>query len=72
MIHFDLDDEQAAKVFKWNRKHLDHCPLYGKDGAIGGRVSYTFTPTSLGQIVKVKCACGSEDSEVDLTDYENW
>ena len=38
-------------------------------GAIGGRLSYRFTPTGLGEIVVVTCACGEE---VDLSFSEDW
>ncbi len=38
-------------------------------GAIGGVTSFTFTPTGLGVIVKVRCGCGEE---VDITDFDSW
>lgn len=38
-------------------------------GAIGGALTYSFTPTTLGVVIKVKCACGKE---IDVTDYEGW
>jgi len=37
-------------------------------GAIAGGMTYSFTPTGLGTIIKVKY--GNE--ELDLTDYDNW
>lgn len=39
-------------------------------GAIGGGVTYQFTPTSLGVVCKVRHAL--TNAELDLTDYENW
>jgi hypothetical protein len=39
------------------------------EGAIGGGITYEFTPTSLGEVVKVRY--GSEDV-LDLTDYDEW
>lgn len=41
-------------------------PYYG---AIGGELSYTFTPTGIGMVVKVTHANGAE---IDLTDYDAW
>lgn len=66
---FSIPKEKVIKFNDWNNKHKEKCPLYMKDGAIGGRLTFTFTPTGLGEIVKVKCACGEE---LDLTDYEGW
>ncbi len=42
--------------------------VYPYFGAIGGEVTYRFTPTSIGTAVHVE-ACGHE---LDLTDYESW
>ena len=38
-------------------------------GASGGAISYQFTPTTLGTVVKVRCECGQEE---DITDYRAW
>jgi hypothetical protein len=50
---------------------LRHCAFHktANQGAIGGRLTYCFTPTNLGTIIKIKCACGEE---LDLTNYESW
>lgn len=37
-------------------------------GAVGGDLTYSFRPTSIGTIFTVK-SCGHE---LDLTDYESW
>ena len=37
-------------------------------GAIGGGLTYSFTPTSIGVIVKVSYL----DYELDVTDYDEW
>lgn len=42
--------------------------VYPYFGAIGGDLTYSFTPTSIGTIIKVE-SCGHE---LDLTDYESW
>lgn len=42
-------------------------PYYG---AIGGGLTYSFTPTGLGVVVKVKEYYTGE--ELNLTDYDSW
>lgn len=39
-------------------------------GAIGGALTYSFTPTSIGMVVVVKN--GHTGNEIDLTDYRSW
>lgn len=38
------------------------------EGAIGGGLTYCFTPTSLGIVLVVKYG----DQELNLTDYDSW
>ena len=71
-IRFELDKGQESEYEEWKTKHDKHCKLRGKDGAIGGRISFKFIPTSLGCIVRIKCACNSSDSELDLSHSEDW
>jgi hypothetical protein len=56
---------QYEKLGRWDEK------CNGKPtGASGGRFTYSFTPTSLRVVIKVKCnLCGDE---IDLTEYEDW
>ena len=42
-------------------------PYYG---AIGGALTFEFTPTSIGCAVKVKH--GYTKNEIDLSDYDSW
>jgi hypothetical protein len=37
-------------------------------GAIGGALTYCFSPTSIGMVTIVKCG----DMELNLTDYGSW
>ena len=60
---FELCSEEIKKLNEWD-KH--ECTVKNNQGAIGGRLTFFFTPTSLGTIIKVKCGCGEE---IDLTDY---
>ena len=68
MPHFGLNDEEMTKLNKWLKKHDKTCPFKKEQGAIGGRLTYSFTPTGLGIITEVECAC---KEKIDLTDY-NW
>ena len=71
-MKFEIDREQMIKLGEWIEIHNNSsCPFSDPmtTGAIGGRMTYSFTNTSLGQLCKAKCACGQE---VDLTNYENW
>jgi len=67
---FLLQGEAWAAALAWLTLH--NCPSHGKDAlqtAIGGEITYTFTPTSLGVVKKVKCACGAS---CDVSDYQDW
>lgn len=68
-MKFELNETEIQKYALWNSKHIKTCPIYGMSGAIGGRLSFIFTPTSLGVITSVKCACGKEKT---LTDFNEW
>lgn len=61
---FEIDKE----TFEWCEEHKKFCKIKST-GAIGGRYTYSFTPTGLGVISTVKCACGEE---FDSTNYEKW
>lgn len=69
---FKLDPDEVARYKAWETEHIknnhggDH-----PDGmtAIGGAITFTFTPTGLGVIKHVKCACGES---ICLTNFENW
>ena len=66
---FSLDDSKRSPLAKWLKEHDETCRYAAlmKQGAIGGRLTYSFTPTHLGVIVKVQCSCGEE---CDVTDYD--
>jgi hypothetical protein len=63
---FSLDEDQMIKANNWRGAH--DCPITN-EGAIGGKTTYCFTPTGIGTVTVVKCACGKE---INLTDYESW
>jgi hypothetical protein len=68
---FELDEKETKEFKEWDENHKNTCK-YGdpmKQGAIGGRLTFSFTPTSIGCLVKIQCACGEEK---DLTNTEGW
>lgn len=76
MYKFHLDDAELEALSKWIAEHNKVCPFYddgttisSKSGAIGGRLTYAFTPTSIGLVSKIECACGGK---TDVTDYGSW
>jgi hypothetical protein len=62
------NEDEEKQIKEWNRKHDRKCPILKnhKDkttspyGTIGGGRTYTFTPTSIGTIMTIECACGEE------------
>lgn len=71
---FNLTDEDFVKFAEW--KATLPCPTglnedgFPVGGAIGGRWTYSFTPTSIGCVVKIKD--GISGQELDLSDYNHW
>ncbi len=68
--------EELETFVTWQKEHDKTCPYYDDGtkavspaGAIGGILTYCFTPNGIGCVFIVKCACGKE---VDCTDYESW
>lgn len=68
---FTISSAQYKKLTKWREDHEKVCAYKGNVGAIGGNITYQFTPTSIGMILKVRCSCSLRDS-IDLSDYEDW
>ena len=68
-MNFELTGEEETKYKKWIAKHDKKCPLKNHEGAIGGRLTFSFTPTGLGLITEVRCGCGGK---INLTDCEQW
>ena len=67
MISFTLDDEQEILLRNWQKNHA--CKYRLEDGnrytsTFGGADTFTFIPTSVEEVVIVKCACGAE---IDLS-----
>lgn len=67
-MKFVLSETEVKKMNDWLKSHNETCPNAGskKQGAIGGRLTYYFTPTTLGVFSSVKCVCGAEEFLTDL------
>jgi hypothetical protein len=64
---FRLTWSELARAQIFQRRHRTR---HGKDRtAIGGRFSYSFTPTGLGIIAAIHCACRKK---LTLTDFSEW
>ena len=66
-MQFILTEKQEIELTKWlktkDRKNF-------KNSTIGGHYEYIFTPHSLGVTLIVKCL--GDDTEINLTDYDNF
>lgn len=72
---FKLSEEQGKKLDDWVAEQDAKVAAIQKRerayyGCSGGAYTYSFTPTSLGTVVKV--VNGVTKEEIDLTDYEDW
>ena len=65
--YFVILKHEQKKLDEWMKEH--ECDLVNYSGAIGGRLTYSFTPTSVGCITRVTCGCGDE---ITLTDFNDW
>lgn len=63
---FTLDEVEEKKVSEFRELHRHKGENFG---AIGGHISYQFTPTGLGAMAAILCACGDKE---DLTDFSAW
>lgn len=60
---FSITDEEWNKIKEWDNIHECTYKSYGikkYNGEINENLSITFFPTSIGEIVKIKCSCGQE------------
>jgi hypothetical protein len=71
---FGLNESQKRKLSDWEREleakikaKEGYSPYYG---ATGGQLTFMFTPTNLGVVVKVE-HCYTKET-IDLSEYENW
>jgi hypothetical protein len=66
-MKFELSPEEDAVLLAWITEHEVACKL--PPTAIGGRWTFSFTPTGVGTVITVACACGKKH---DGTKYSDW
>lgn len=71
-MNFGLSQQECDKVKLWFYDLNIHPKCQDTEGktAIGGALTYKFTPTNIGTITQV--VCGVCKNYIDLTDYDNW
>ena len=58
---FPITEEEVQVIEKWQKKHEQEAHNGSSyAGAIGGRYSYHFVPTSIGTSGTIRCSCGAE------------
>jgi hypothetical protein len=62
-MEFVIVGVEQENMYKWLDEHNRVCPFTGE------KFTYSFTPTGLGMMIKVKCLCGEEK---DVTVYDEW
>lgn len=78
---FSLSEKEKSVLTKWKNEQdedlylriksaADSNPVPQPSGPIGGVYTYSFTPTSIGVMIKVRNAL--TEKEIDLTNYDEW
>lgn len=71
-MNFSLSREQIAKFVAWRDSPELHPKCAGVESktAIGGAITFSFTPTTIGTVVTAECCVCN--NKVDLSDYDSW
>lgn len=65
-LKFFLTETEESNLEKFYENHCN-CPF---TSAVGGKYTFTITPTGFGPCISIKCNCC--DKEVEITDLESW
>lgn len=69
-LSFIIEPKDVKRINKWREKHeAERHSGNSYAGAIGGRYTYEFTPTSIGTFGRVCCSCGEY---FDYDDGSDW
>ena len=67
---FTVSADRVEKIRKWKKQHeKEKHNGNSYAGAIGGRYTYEFTPTSIGEFGRIRCSCGDH---FDFDDGSDW
>ena len=72
-LSFVVEPSEKKKYDEWVMSHYKSVHGGGRwpnTGAIGGGITFEFTPTSIGIVFAVRCGFCKES--FNLTDYDNW
>ena len=70
-LFHDMEYETSEEIAKEYNQWIEGLKMNNTyAGAIGGRLAFSFIPTSIGLVCKVKDAISN--TEFDLTDYGSW
>ena len=63
-LGFPISKEEKDVINKWKKEHEK--VHHGGHGAIGGKYTYKFIPTSVGTISEICCSCGESFQFSDI------
>jgi hypothetical protein len=67
---FAIEPKDVERIDEWKARHeAEKHNGSNYAGAIGGRYTYEFTPTSIGIFGRVRCTCGDHFDYDDGTDW---
>lgn len=67
---FTVNADQVEKIREWKEQHeKEKHNGNSYAGAVGGRYTYEFTPTSIGEFGRIRCSCGDH---FDFDDGSDW
>jgi hypothetical protein len=71
-LTFGMSLEQTEKFRAWrdDPKIHEKCQKVERRTAIGGAITFSFTPNSLGMGIDASCCVCK--NKIDLTDYDSW
>lgn len=64
---YPISKDEKHEIANWMKRHDEETHKKASSGTIGGRYTYCFTPTSIGEVGIVRCSCGAEFTFRELT-----
>ena len=73
-MKFETDETIDTKIGEWVLEHVEKCEFWTNPDiriAAGGLITYCFTPTNLGVVTEIQCACGEKGNVTDLENLQD-